>query len=85
MISRDDFPDPSSAATEPLSLQLGAGATAMAQSVCMTHAEVEKQLGANYAEIPVALGLASENGRAKIDHGSGGDVPSAGGVKLSHL
>ena len=59
MISRDDFPDPSSAATEPLSLQLGAGATAMAQSVCMTHAEVEKQLGANYAEIPVALGLAS--------------------------
>jgi hypothetical protein len=27
----------------------------------------------------------SENGGAKIDHGSGGDVPSAGGVKLSHL
>jgi len=26
-----------------------------------------------------------ENGGAKIDHGSGGDVPSAGGVKLSHL
>ncbi len=47
------------AAALSLSLQLGAGTTATAQSVCMTHAEVEKQLGTNYAETAVALGLAS--------------------------
>jgi hypothetical protein len=47
------------AATLSLSLQLGASAPATAQSVCMTHAEVEKQLGTNFAESPIALGLAS--------------------------
>ena len=47
------------AAALSLSLQLGAGTTAMAQSVCMAHAEVEKQLGTKHAETPVALGLAS--------------------------
>ena len=47
------------AAVLSLTLQLGAGTTATAQSVCMAHAEVEKQLGTNYAESPVALGLAS--------------------------
>ena len=47
------------AAVLSLSFQLGATTPATAQSVCMTHAEVEKQLGTKYAESPVALGLAS--------------------------
>jgi len=42
-----------------LSLQFGATTPAAAQAVCMTHGEVEKQLGTKYAESPVALGLAS--------------------------
>ena len=32
---------------------------AVSQSVCMARAEVEKQLGTNHAESPVALGLAN--------------------------
>ena len=47
------------AAALSLSLQFGWSTPAPAQSVCMTHAEVEKQLGTNYAETPIALGLAS--------------------------
>ena len=47
------------AAALALSLQLGTSGPAAAQSVCMPHAEVKKQLNTRYAEAPVSLGLAS--------------------------
>ncbi len=47
------------AAALALSLQLGTSGPAAAQSICMAHAEVKKQLSTRYAEVPVSLGLAS--------------------------
>ncbi len=45
-----------------LALLLGVRASASAQSVCASHAEVMKQLDGRYSESPIGMGLASNGG-----------------------
>ncbi len=49
------------AAALALSALLSLGSEASAQTVCLPHIEVAKQLGSLHSEVPVALGLA-DNG-----------------------
>ncbi len=49
------------AAALALSALLSLGSEASAQTVCLPHIEVVKQLGGQHSEVPVALGLA-DNG-----------------------
>ncbi len=49
-----------------VALVVGFRATASAQSVCTTRAEVTKQLDSRYSEAPVAIGLAESGGVIEV-------------------
>ncbi len=49
-----------------VALVVGFRATASAQSVCTTHAEVIKQLGNRHSEAPVAIGLSGSGGVVEV-------------------
>ncbi len=49
-----------------VALVVGFRATASAQSVCTTHAEVIEQLGNRHSEAPVAIGLSGSGGVIEV-------------------
>ena len=54
------------ALTLGLAILLSTEAPASAQSKCVAHPEVTKQLGSRYSEAPVAMGLANTGGVVEI-------------------
>ncbi len=54
------------AAALAVALVVGFRATASAQSVCTTRAEVTKQLDSRYSETPVSIGLARNGGVIEV-------------------
>ena len=57
-----------------LQLSLPGPATAQAQTVCLPHAEVIKQLGEKFSEAPIGIGLASNGGLIELFSSSDGDT-----------